>query len=58
VWRIYQLQDGTYVECDRSPTFPVVEKADLYRFLEQCQQDEIEAEVNFRAWVQQKRSQS
>lgn len=58
VWRIYQLQAGDYVECDRSATFPIVEKSDLYRFLEQCQQDEIEAEVNFRAWVKETRSQS
>lgn len=56
-WRIYQLQGQDYVERDRSPTFPMVEKADLYRFLEACQRDEIEAEVEFRAWVKQKISQ-
>jgi Uma2 family endonuclease len=52
-WRIYQLQGQSYVECDRSPTFAIVEKADLYRFLAQAQQDEIEAEMNFRTWVRQ-----
>ena len=52
-WRIYHLQDQSYVECDRSPTFAIVEKADLYRFLAAAQQDEIEAEVSFRAWVKQ-----
>lgn len=52
-WRIYQLQDQSYVECDRSPTFAIVEKADLYRFLAAAQQDEIAAEMDFRAWVKQ-----
>lgn len=50
-WRIYQLQNQNYVECDRTPTFSIVEKADLYRFLEACQQDEIQAEIDFRAWI-------
>ena len=49
--RIYQLQEGTYIEFDRSPTFPWVEKTYLYNFLEEAQQDEIAAEVNLRALV-------
>jgi Uma2 family endonuclease len=53
-WRIYQLQGQSYVECDRSPTFPIVEKTDLYRFLEAAQQDEVSAELEFRAWLKQK----
>ncbi|PSB05996.1 Uma2 family endonuclease [filamentous cyanobacterium CCP1] len=53
-WRIFQLQDGAYQECDRSPTFSWVEKEYLYQFLEQAQQDEIAAEKTFRAFVQQK----
>jgi Uma2 family endonuclease len=48
---IYQLQEGTYIERDRSPTFPWVEKTYLYNFLEEAQQDEIAAEVNLRALV-------
>lgn len=56
-WRINQLQGQNYVECDRSPTFPIVEKSDLYRFLEACQQNEIEAEINFRNWIRQKLAQ-
>jgi Uma2 family endonuclease len=55
-WRIYQLQGQSYVECDRSPTFPIVEKADLYRFLIAAQQDEVSAELEFRAWLKQKLS--
>ncbi len=51
VWRIYQRQGETYQECDRSPTFPVVDKADFYQFLAQAQQDEVEAEIQFRTWV-------
>jgi Uma2 family endonuclease len=53
VWQIYQLQTGIYVECDHTPTFPLVSKDDLYQFLAACQQDEVAAEVNFRAWVRQ-----
>ncbi|WP_416667822.1 Uma2 family endonuclease [Egbenema bharatensis] len=53
-WRIFQLEDGAYQECDRSPTFSWVEKEYLYQFLEQAQQDEIAAEKTFRAFVQQK----
>jgi Uma2 family endonuclease len=56
-WRVYQLQNGNYVERDRSPTFPIVEKPDLYRFLQECQHDEIQAEFNFRAWVRQQLAQ-
>ena len=56
IWQILQLQDATYQEVRHSPTFPWVEKEDLYRFLEQAQTDEVEAEVNFRQWVRQKLS--
>lgn len=51
IWRIYQLQGSTYVEVDSSPTFPLIDKDDLYRFLDQAQQDEVDAENQFRAWV-------
>lgn len=53
VWRILQLVEGAYVECDRSPTFPNVEKTDLYQFLEAAFTDEIAAEIDFRQWVRQ-----
>ncbi len=52
-WRIYQLRDNQYQECDRSPTFTWVEKEDLYQFLDQAQLDEIKAELNFRAYVRE-----
>ena len=58
VWQIYQLQAGNYIECDRPPTFPQVTKEDLYKFLTDCQQDEVAAEVQFRAWVRQQMGQS
>lgn len=51
-WRIFQLQDGEYQECDRSPTFAWVEKGNLYQFLDQAQQDEIAAERTWRQFVQ------
>lgn len=53
VWRIFQLQGEAYHECDRSPTFDWVNKEDLYRFLEQAQQDEIAAEQALRSWAQE-----
>jgi Uma2 family endonuclease len=43
VWRIYQLQEGVYVEVEESPTFPQVPKDYLYSFLAQAREDEIEA---------------
>ncbi|MBT9315750.1 Uma2 family endonuclease [Leptothoe spongobia] len=53
VWRIYQLQGNAYVEVDRPPTFPMVAKEKLYEFLAVSQQSEVDAEINFRAWVKQ-----
>lgn len=54
VWKILQLVNGAYVECDRPPTFPTIEKTDLYQFLEAALLDEVAAEINFRQWVRQK----
>lgn len=51
--KIYALQTANYVECDRSPTFPWMQKEYLYNFLEEAQQDEIAAEVKFRAFVKE-----
>ncbi|MGD1931727.1 MAG: Uma2 family endonuclease [Leptolyngbyaceae cyanobacterium] len=48
-WRIYHLRDGEYVECDRSPIFPSIAKAELYQFLVTCQQDEVAAELDLRS---------
>ncbi|BFM41085.1 hypothetical protein [Synechocystis sp. LKSZ1] len=45
--RIFCLNNDAYQEVDHSPTFPWVEKGDLYHFLAQARLDEIEAE---RAW--------
>lgn len=51
--RIYQLQNGEYIEVETSPTFPELQKSRLYEFLEQCWDDEIEACNALRAWVRQ-----
>jgi Uma2 family endonuclease len=51
--RIYQLQDGQYIEVENSPTFPWEIKDRLYQFLAEGKLDEVEAEKSFRAWVQQ-----
>ncbi len=50
VWRIYQLQEGVYVEVEGSPTFPQVPKESLYTFLEQAKEDEIVALRSLRNW--------
>jgi Uma2 family endonuclease len=49
VWRIYQLQEGVYVEVEKSPTFPRVPKEYLYSFLAQAREDEMEALRQLRA---------
>jgi Uma2 family endonuclease len=51
---IYQLQEEKYVECDRSPTFIWVQKEDLHNFLAEAQEDEVAAEIKFRAFVKGK----
>ena len=43
-----------YVGGDRSPTFPMLEKADLYRFLESALLNEVAAEIEFRQWVRER----
>ncbi len=52
-WRIYQLQEGSYRECDTSPTFPFVPKDKLYEFLTLARQDEIQAEQAFQTWIKE-----
>ena len=53
VWRVYQLQEGVYIEVEVSPTFPQVPKDRLYAFLEEAKEDEIEAVRSLRTWWQQ-----
>ncbi len=50
-WQIYQLQNSEYIELPSSPIFPIVSKEKLYEFLAAAQNNEVEAEVNFRQWV-------
>lgn len=50
-WTIFQIVEGSYEECDVSPTFPLVAKADFYGFLQTAMTDEVAAEINFRQWV-------
>jgi len=58
VWRIYQLQDGVYVEVETSPTFPTIPKEQLYSFLEIAKEDEIEAVQALRGWWQSEQDAS
>jgi Uma2 family endonuclease len=48
VWQIFQLVDQSYQEVSHSPTFPTIEKDDLYRFLAEAKEDEMDAEDNLR----------
>ena len=49
--RIYHLENDAYREIETSCTFPLFDKADLYRFLATAKQDEVTAELEFRQWV-------
>ena len=54
ILRFYRLQEGEYVDCDRSVAFPLVKVSDIARFLEQSQtMGEIALLRSFRAWVRQ-----
>jgi Uma2 family endonuclease len=52
-WQIFQLVERVYEERDRSPTFPMIAKPDLYQFLEAALVDEVSAEINLRQWVRE-----
>jgi Uma2 family endonuclease len=53
VWRIYQLQSGSYSEVEVSPTFPQVPKERLYEFLAEAKEDEVAAVRALRVWWQE-----
>jgi Uma2 family endonuclease len=53
LWTILQLDGDRYREVSHSPTFPGIEKENLYQFLAEAQLDEVAAEVAFRQWVRQ-----
>lgn len=55
VWKILCLVNGHYQEKDRTPTFPLLEKTDLYHFLNAALKDEVAAEIDFRQWLRQQR---
>ncbi|MEN9222128.1 MAG: Uma2 family endonuclease [Thermostichus sp. BF3_bins_97] len=48
----FSLHSGTYAERAFSPTFPLLQKEDLYAFLKQCRVDEVEAELALRSLIQ------
>lgn len=51
--RIYQLQDGQYIEVENSPTFAWAIKNRLYQFLEEGKLDEVQASRSLRVWIQE-----
>jgi len=48
------LEGGEYTERDRSPIFPIAEKADLYTFLAEAHAGEIAAERQWRDRIRQR----
>ncbi len=61
IWRysggsvpIYRLQDGAYVLCDLSPSFPLVSAAIINQFLHQAEtQDDTSFIRTWRRWIRQ-----
>ena len=53
-WLIFKLEDGAYQACDRSPTFEWLEKEALYKFFVDARANELDALLNFRAYVREK----
>ena len=59
VWRydgrtikFYQLQDNKYIECDRSPTFPILPPTKVIEFLAQCETLGVISSLRqFREWL-------
>ena len=50
--KIYQLQNEEYIECDYSPTFPLLPATKVEEFIEQCQITGVITSVRqFREWV-------
>ncbi len=64
IWRysggsvqMYRLQDGEYVPCDLSPSFPIVSTAAINQFLQQAEsQDDTSFIRTWRRWIQQQLS--
>jgi Uma2 family endonuclease len=58
IWRIYQLEQGSYTEVEASPTFPWVRKQLLYDFLSACNvEGETKAERSLQLWVRSQAQQ-
>jgi hypothetical protein len=52
VLSIYQLVQGTYEEVERSPTFPWLQKAMFYQFLQQSKTEgEAQALRTLKEWL-------
>jgi hypothetical protein len=61
IWRyaggnvqMYRLQNGEYVLCDQSPSFPLVSPTVINQFLQQAEtQDDTTFVRSWRQWVRQ-----
>lgn len=49
--RIYHLQGDQYQEIQNSPTFPILEKADLYNFWEDAKKGHLQSTRTLRNWA-------
>lgn len=56
VWQIFQLVDRGYQEVTHSPMLPKIEKEDLYQFLAEAKQDEMDAEDRLRQLLQDRKT--
>lgn len=55
---VYQLVNGQYVPCERSPTFPLVPPADLVRFVRLGEQEDTTSMIRaFRTWLREQMPQ-
>lgn len=57
--KIYQLQKKEYIECDYSPTFPLLPATKVEEFIEQCQTTGVITSVRqLREWVRNQQPNS
>ena len=54
ILRIFSLSNGEYKECEASPLFSMMQKDDLYQFLAESVQSEMDAVRNLQAFLKQK----
>lgn len=51
--QFFVLDQGSYQAVDNSPNFPLLSKDRFYEFLVAAKEDEIQAEIDLRHWIQE-----